>query len=83
MKDLDWYDVETRIREVCESLLAPVAEVTGQNNVSCHTIDLRLQKMEKETNALNNAVFYDRNKQNNIFYDMKDQITQLRGDHAA
>jgi hypothetical protein len=29
VKDLDWYDVETRIREICESLLTPVADMTG------------------------------------------------------
>jgi len=28
--------------------------------------------MEKETKQLNNAVFYERNKENNIFYEMKD-----------
>jgi hypothetical protein len=39
--------------------------------------------MEKDTHSLNNAVFYDRNKQNNIFYDMKDQISQLKGEQAA
>ena len=29
VKELDWYDVETRMRQVCQSMLNPVADLAG------------------------------------------------------
>ena len=75
---LDWFDVESRIKMICNDMLKPIAEIATNAKTILEKEQARLDHCLSDTNKLNNAVFYKVKRNKNIFHVMHDEITELK-----
>lgn len=55
---LDWYDVESRIKQICSSMLKPISVIATESKTGLERETKRLEKCLIDTEKLNNAVFF-------------------------
>ena len=75
---LDWFDVESRIKMICNDMMKPIAEIATESKSILEKEQARLDNCLKDTSKLNNAVFYKVKRNKNIFHVMHDEITELK-----
>lgn len=75
---LDWFDVESRIKMICGDMLRPVAEIASSSKTTLEKECSRIEKCLIDTDKLNNAVFYNKRRTKNIFHVVLDDITELK-----
>jgi len=75
---LDWYDVESRIKLICNNMLKPVAEVATIAKYELESQQSKLDKYSDDTEKLMDAVFFRSRNKKNIFHILQDQVTELK-----
>ena len=55
---LDWYDVESRIKQICSSMVKPISVIATESKTGLERETKRLEKCLIDTEKLNNAVFF-------------------------
>ena len=78
VKDLDWYDVESRIKLICNKMLTPIATIANDAKTALETQQGKLEKYSRDTEKLLDATFYRTRKHKNIFYVLQDQVNELK-----
>ena len=79
---LDWFDVESRIKLICNEMVKPVAEIAGQTKAHLDREAVTIMNLGRETERLSDAVFYRSRTQKNIFNVMADEVTEIRAMEA-
>ena len=69
---LDWFDVESRIKLICNDMLKPIAEVSTEAKTGFESQKSKLDKYSRDTEKLMDAVFYSKRKTKNIFSILQD-----------
>ena len=59
---LDWFDVESRIKYICNEMIRPVADIATTAKTTAEKDNIRLEQTMIDTEKLNNAVFYKARK---------------------
>ena len=75
---LDWFDVESRIKMICSDMIKPTVKISNENRAILEREQAILAKNVEETDKLTGAVFYRKTKGKNIFHVMQDEITDLK-----
>ena len=80
---LDWIEVESRIKKICNQLLKPINELATESKVELKREQVKLTNVQIDTEKLNNAVFYKNNKSSrNVFNVMTDEIYEMRANQV-
>lgn len=74
---MDWYDVESRIRQICNEIIGPIAEITTESRAELNSEQIKLKNVKLNIEKLNEAIFY-KDGEKNAFTEMIDQITDLK-----
>ena len=80
---LDWFDVESRVKMICSEMLKPTVKISNENRAILEREQAILAKNVEETDKLTGAVFYRKTKGKNIFHVMQDEITNLKASQQA
>lgn len=72
VKELDWFDVESRIKLICNEMLTPIATIASDAKTTLESQQGRLEKYSRDTEKLLDATFYQRRNKKNIFHELKD-----------
>ena len=75
---LDWFDVESRMKIICGEMLMPIAKMAKAAKTGLERETTKLLKCIEDTEKLNNAVFYRARRTKNIFHIMQDEITDIK-----
>ena len=77
---LDWYDVESRIKKICSEMTYDLSENVLDLGKRQTKSELSLAVNQEDTSKLNAAVFHKDKTHRNIFHIMQDTVTKVRSE---
>lgn len=76
--ELMWMDFETRIRDMCKSLVMPALNLSVEDREANIELDCKMQKLNLRAELLEQAVFKkDGSLGRTIFDDYKDKMSEM------